>query len=542
MYTKLSLKYGLILTACWIIIECLIDPLGNYPLNDDWAYYRAIKNYIQNGFIQLSDWQATSFVLQFIYGTFFVKLFGLSFTILKISTLSLTWILILTSYALFRSVQSPIVSCLLTSILSFNPIILNLSNTFMPDVPVLVYSVLATLFIFEYFKSPHNTYLLGITFFCILAVFVRQSALVIPVAFGMSHFLMNKSFNKNTFLTSWSPTFLTILAIYLFNFIMSKFSITPGNYNMQLHAIVEISKNNPLLLIQRIFYYFVTVSVSIGLLLVPILPLILGNRILQLFKRLETQLLLMFYFGLIIAKMYFSQNTFPFAGNLFYANGMGPLIMTGYDSNIISDTSLLSSILCVLFSLIGAISFFIILLGIIINVKSNQQSTAVNKSVIFCILVSCMYFLPIACNYFNDRYLIFLLPFILYATIPRQNINKNQLKVTFMITVFMIGVSTVITHDYFALHNTRWQALNYLVHTKKIPVTDIDGGFEFNALHHTSFKNYNPQHTGRWWFIENDDYIVSPYPRKGYHSIKYFTVQEWLPMTPNKMLILEKQN
>ena len=79
----------LLIIAVWIVAALLIDPRGEFPLNDDWAYAAAVKTLLGGGGIRLSGWTTVNLIAQIFWGALFCLPFGFSFTALRISTLVL---------------------------------------------------------------------------------------------------------------------------------------------------------------------------------------------------------------------------------------------------------------------------------------------------------------------------------------------------------------------------------------------------------------------------------------------------------------------
>ncbi len=73
----------------WLICMLLIDPRGDFPLNDDWAYARSVYDLFEKGEFILVDWGAMTLVAQVYIGAFFCKIFGLSFTAVSYTHLTL---------------------------------------------------------------------------------------------------------------------------------------------------------------------------------------------------------------------------------------------------------------------------------------------------------------------------------------------------------------------------------------------------------------------------------------------------------------------
>jgi hypothetical protein len=67
-FLQSSLPGILLIIATWVFMAVLINPRGNFPLNDDWAYGRAVKSLLETGSIHLSNWSAVNAVSQIFWG------------------------------------------------------------------------------------------------------------------------------------------------------------------------------------------------------------------------------------------------------------------------------------------------------------------------------------------------------------------------------------------------------------------------------------------------------------------------------------------
>ncbi|MEO0073883.1 MAG: hypothetical protein ABIK43_04400, partial [candidate division WOR-3 bacterium] len=66
------------------------NPLGDFPLNDDWSYGTAVRTLLQQGRLQLHPWTSMPLLTQILWGTLFCLPKGFSFSALRISTLVLS--------------------------------------------------------------------------------------------------------------------------------------------------------------------------------------------------------------------------------------------------------------------------------------------------------------------------------------------------------------------------------------------------------------------------------------------------------------------
>src|SRR4051794_6120637 len=126
----------LLLCLLWVMAAIVVNPLGNFPLNDDWAYGFAVRTLFEEGDLRFSDWTATNLIAQVLWGTLFCLPTGFSFTALRLSTLVLGLIGVVATYGLLREGRArEDLSLFGALVLAFNPIYFSLSFTFMSDVP-----------------------------------------------------------------------------------------------------------------------------------------------------------------------------------------------------------------------------------------------------------------------------------------------------------------------------------------------------------------------------------------------------------------------
>ncbi len=49
----------LLIALSYIILIILLNPIGDFPINDDWAYARSVLSLVDNGEFHLLGWGAT---------------------------------------------------------------------------------------------------------------------------------------------------------------------------------------------------------------------------------------------------------------------------------------------------------------------------------------------------------------------------------------------------------------------------------------------------------------------------------------------------
>ena len=81
-----------------------VQPTDDLPLIDDWVYAWSVDHFLKTGQLRVLDWSAHYPLAQIVWGALFVRVFGFSFFILRVSTLVLEWIGLLAFFCTLRAV------------------------------------------------------------------------------------------------------------------------------------------------------------------------------------------------------------------------------------------------------------------------------------------------------------------------------------------------------------------------------------------------------------------------------------------------------
>ena len=68
----------LIIIAIWTVMVIVVNPLGNFPLNDDWVYGLAVKSILEKGDFRLPSPAHANLFFQAFWGALFCLPFGFS--------------------------------------------------------------------------------------------------------------------------------------------------------------------------------------------------------------------------------------------------------------------------------------------------------------------------------------------------------------------------------------------------------------------------------------------------------------------------------
>lgn len=79
MKKNVFLKQNILVELCslliiWIISIALISPIGEFPLNDDWSFVIAVKNFLTTGAFKPTDWTGMTLFSQVLWGSLFGRI------------------------------------------------------------------------------------------------------------------------------------------------------------------------------------------------------------------------------------------------------------------------------------------------------------------------------------------------------------------------------------------------------------------------------------------------------------------------------------
>ncbi len=183
----LRLAPPLTLCGAWIAMALVINPEGDFPLNDDWAFGLPVEVFVREGNIYFNYNQAMTLIGQVLWGTLFCLPAGFSFTALRISTLALGLVGVLSLYALLlRAGARRSLAFAGAAILAVNPIYLGLSYTFMTDVPFLATFAAGLLFVVHGLDRNRTAPLLAGLALAWVSMFIRQLGLAIFLGLALA--------------------------------------------------------------------------------------------------------------------------------------------------------------------------------------------------------------------------------------------------------------------------------------------------------------------------------------------------------------------
>ncbi|MGO9572188.1 MAG: ArnT family glycosyltransferase [Desulfomonilaceae bacterium] len=495
----------LIIASLWALSVCITNPNGDFPLNDDWQYAATVKHLLDEGKFVLTSFTSPTAIVHALYGTIFCHLFGFSFTALRFSTLILAFVGIWAAYLLFRQLDSNRWFALTAAlVLAFNPLYFQLSHTFMTDAPFTALLILSLLFFLRHllFRTKLD-FILGACF-STAAILTRQIGLVIPIAYCLTMLLKRRN---HAFLATG---FLTMFVFGLLMLFQSWLKI-PVLHDLQMESLLTMLAE-PVQAFECFSTSICVASLYLGLFVCPLaiqlLQPINGCRI------WSNKHLLFLISALSIGAIHLGW--MPLAGNVLTAEGLGPVTLRDTYILKLPHAAFFPSwvwMLMTITSIIGATILLACLALAIKDLLSNFRCSVKpfveddrRIACVFFLSAAAIYFLPVALLEFYDRYFIPLIPLVCAGIAPftrQQPISTKGGLVAVAVALLLVSLwilSVPGTRDYLAWNRTRWMVLRDLVTQRRIPPTEIDGGYEFNGWHLYN-DNYRSVPSKSWWWV-----------------------------------------
>lgn len=547
----------LVIAGLWCLSLAIVNPSGEFPLNDDWAYGLTAKQLVETGEFRPTGWGAMTLITHVAWGSLFCLPGGFSFEALRLSTLAISLIGIMAAYLLMRELRQSRWSAVVVALtVAFNPIYYALSNTFMTDVPFTAMTILASVFLVRSLKWDSTFDLLMGALLTVAATLNRQAGIATPLAFAICLVLKNGLTGRNV-IRALLPSALCLGALSAFQLWTAATGRLPVHHSARSERVLEAFAD------PGVFWGFVKSAYIplpyLGWFLLPVLVFTLGSNWAYLKGKMGTRIAMLtaaLVLGGLTLALWHKGDLMPIRGNIIVPAGIGPLTlrdtcvagtthMPGLSTHFwlaMTAASLLGGAMVVIGMGVAAVSLF---------QKPWSGKLAPNQAMTaFVLLSAAIYMVPIFLVHFLDRYLVPLVPLIAASIAsstshtPKQSgaMGARLLPIVSSVLIGQLAVFAICgTRDYLAWNRARWVALSELTHVERVEPKDIDGGFEFNGQH-----LYNPQYVAKpgrsGWWVEGDEYVIAFCSISGYSVARTYPYRQWMPPRDSAVVVLEKDH
>jgi 4-amino-4-deoxy-L-arabinose transferase-like glycosyltransferase len=448
----------------WGIIFLAIPPgRQNFPLLDDWAYSAGAFEFASGGGVHFHRWAAMPLLGQWLWAAPFIRAFGQSHVVLRLSTILLSWLGLSAFYDLLRgSGHGPRSAALATATLAASPLFFVLQGTFMTDVPALSFALLALACYKRAMSIPMSSgavawriwVWLGAVW-AVLGVLTRQNTMAVPLAVALQVWSDRRT--RSNF--EWHAA----LALPIIAGVVAAAWIARRPDAWQEYRSWIAPPHLVLLL------PFVT-ALLLGLLALPTLAAEPPHY---------SALCLAAIIGMAIAALYWAgmPHLLSEGGKFPYWDGI--LTQWGVYSGVTVEGTrpvLMGEPVRWAVSVVGCLAGAWLLVRAYRNWRLDDGTGA--------LVLMALLQLPLilARDKFFDRYLLLLLPAALALVSPAQRPSGRRLLTGGLALVLMWGFSIAIVHDWLAWNSALWTLGNRTVR-QGTDAWDIEGGFEWDAAH-----------------------------------------------------------
>ena len=539
-------EFGILL-AIWCIIIFIVNPVGEFMVNDDWAFVKALESFKEGTYTTTTGWGPSyapggpALITHLLWGLAWSSVFGYSLTVVRLSVLALGILGSLAMLVLLRlSGASRRLAFYGTLTFILNPLFLSQCFTFMTDVTFTSFAIFSVLFLQMGLEKMSQTLVGFGLLFALLSILTRQIGIVIPVGF-VAACLVHPSGKELGRLRTLFLTVLIILIPWLtYEFCLAGLGATPLTKHLVIHNILDFprAKGFPDYLVflggQLLF-----AGSYAGFLVSPVLGLRYNQYLkLKLFK----YFLMTFTAGFLIFEAALLAGVISprpgFYPNVIFDFGIGPILLKDtYILHIQRTQSLPGPLfyLLVYWAWLG----MVVMVGLMISslkrlfTSNRSEALSINFLSAFTLLMGIAYVGIIAVTGFHDRYLIPVFAFTilwLVADMPdRHTFHFGRWKsLPAVVSLALIAFFSVTgTRDFMEMKRSLKKAHDYLISDLKVNPCNTDGGFEFNGYH--CYKKGLISKTGNsWWWVEKEDYLVSLGPLPGYRTIQTYPFERYM--------------
>jgi hypothetical protein len=560
---------ALILGGIWILFIAMINPVGEFPLNDDWNYGIAVQQILDQHDFRPPTASCPLFT-HALWGALFCIPSGFSYETLRFSNQFAGYLGLLVAYSLIREFKGSRFLAIVTAItLSLNPCYLGISNTFMTDVSFTAIFGLAALFFVRALKQDSLRYIVFGTIASLIAILNRQLGLALPVGFAVAY-VLKSGVSKDSLFRSIAPVIVCFGLYFSFNQWMKITGRTPVFYEAFESIVFERLKSGGILI--ALFRSSERVLLYLGWFLFPVFILVYGylfpgnSGYRSPWRRLPwvvSFLLVSVSVSLWRSGINWStgDNLLPRGGGWIYREGLGPFKLTDTFRLRLQQLDPIDYFYwfpATCFGLLGAAMLVAFVLYFLMNHRktlSLRKMQAEQSAVAFLLAVVVIYFAPILLMSWFDRYLIPVFPVLaafgasfLQAEGYREVFGRKYVRLicgaaSCMALIWIGYLSIVGTRDYFTWNRLRWEIANELLAGGKASdPKQIDAGEEYNAL--SIFGEDHrmlPDQKLSEAFDGNRPWAITFGKMPGYSVVKEFPYSNGIPRGTRKLYLLQKE-
>ncbi len=514
----------LFVSIAWIIAIILVNPIGEFPVVDDWAYLGSVRGIVERGELVFSDFAAQNLLSHLLWGSLFALPFGASYTALRFATLVAALLAAFALYQLVRNAGWGVSVALFAALaLLFNPIFFPLSFGFMTDVPFVAAQTGAMLFLLASLASGSRATSGAGWFLALAAQLSRQTGFAIPIAYAAAY-LIKHGVTFRRIVIAVLPLLAFIGLQWGYEYWLAASGKASLAYGKTMNTVLPRLTGSPSVLAGKVWEVCRYAFFYLGLFLLPIsIPLLAGTL-----HKLQRNRAVLLALGIVIASVgliawsFHARLVMPIWPHTWKKTGVGA------DNHDVSAPQAILDVVTAL-SIIGGVCLVVLLAYGAYRLLARQMTGSQATGFAFGIVAAAAFAgsISLVAPVF-DRYLLPLIPCLALALVcsvpPQATLPRWSRLVSGGILAAMALYVVVSAHNYTAEKRTYMTAIADLV-DQGIPRDTIDAGWVWNGEH--GFGRFKSEHYYKGWY-RSRDYVVTVRQREqGYLLLRRYDVPRW---------------
>jgi len=530
----------------------IANPIGDFPLNDDWVYGVSVKALVENGQVYfLTEWACKTLVAHVLWGALFCLPFGFSYTALHISQLAAGILGVLGVYWLCLELGASRRTSLICALtLLVNPLYFQLSNSFMTDVAFVAFCALGLLLLTKGIVRTQSFYSVFGWIVVGIAIWVRELSLMIPAGYAVFQ-VYRSGFGLKSLYRAARPAIIFIALLIVHQFVMVPLFGFPNLNNPRTTSALKHLIKDPLQ-----FVFDTTSRTAILLMYAGLfaLPMLIWFRIsLKKFLTALERKVMNYTVGAFLAlsgvTMIAMGRLMPLGRNSLFDFGLGPATLRDVYllklPNLPTAPTWFWAIVTAASVWGGAqvLKYVVLAIMRIWERDATKRQDTTRGLLIFFLSMSLLYAAVVIASMYYDRYLTIYLPLVAALCVLLGGELATVSRVRYAGTVAVLSLyglfGTLATHDYMSWNRVKWEVVRDLNGPMNIPPNKIDAGYEVNVtLLFDIGKSTDPNKS--WWWVDDDEYIVAFGPIPGYEIIERRPFPNYLYRDDTAICVLKR--
>jgi hypothetical protein len=550
------------IVGLWTLMAIVVNPVGDFPLNDDWAYGLPVKWLVETGRLRFTDWSGMTLITQVFWGALFASIAGFSFTVLRISTLVMATVGLAASYLLGREAGLPRwLAMVVTGLFLVNPIFISVSHSFMTDVPFWALTMLAVFLLLRGMRRGHAVSYWAGWAAILAATLLRQLGAAIPIGLVIA-LALKDGLSRSYFRRVLVPALAVVAVVAAYPKVMQATIGLSATYARAQGSLVQVFGeliHLRLGALKPLLYGIGCALMHLGWWMLPLLvalPAFRGAS--ERPHRVSVRTLIAMGSAAVVTVVLFATGRLMpvgSAGCILIDFGTGPRAMAG-------EVPHAPVLLWVGVTAVSAFGATLLVLNLASIARKSIVEILATRDFrphwlpAFLIIVGAVYCVPWA--YYGpwfDRYLLLEMSVLglLIAGEAAKSAGRGmrpsvgRVTAAAVLGLMYLGFGVASTHDYLAWNRSRWEAARSLVSTGEVAPTDVEGGFEvqkYLPLDHVAFgkKRAHIEDPETSFLVSKvasePQYVVALSESPGFTVVRRLPVDRWMFLSPREVVIL----